>query len=443
MLRERCAALRCRNTTCRKKGRIKQRSGSRGSISDASACFVYISGNFKIISRHVAPRRTPPHGSVNLNPAISCLLQLLDTVLPLTRMTLAFAISAPFLASARAQALAPAQCCAAAPAPFRPPRTNPAQPPVRLKGGTSPGANTNTKLAGGMQENAVLEGLARRREVDSVLEQLRAMQGTGVSVDTHSLCAVTDMVVSACESDDIVRTVRLLHTAAPPGYGTLSYANLKTGARVPLPGRLRLARYVMAAMVLGTLGVTVTAELLVPITHHSESHAVLALLGVAAAYDRYAYGAAGYRMLATSAAHLLADAPDRAARADAASFVAGYLLGLPWYSLRGQPSGKELGAAHPDNVLVWLLAGSAAEAAIDEGAVVESAPNAALRYARSIGRAPARARADTEVAYGRACEFVAKHAKLIDDVAAAMSEGSTAGECLAIVIDGIGGVQKR
>lgn len=258
-----------------------------------------------------------------------------------------------------------------------------------------------------------------------------------------------------------------------------------------LPDRGRAAELVAGTIFLATTLTALTAEVLEPLLmHHSASDATgfLLLLGGIAAADRYLRGGTAGAAVLGGLQRLLAEDPVRETRVEAAFFLSAYALGLPWVCYRpnaveavrffpvlaagekaaGGVIGGGLGGPGEgpsslsslsllDRYLVWLMAGAAAEVAID-GRLIEAnigrgrdvlrrlsgvpgadtdppVPPGGEARSASAASAARRAREDVRLrwAVAEATTLLSRHGATYDGLVNKMLDGASAGECAAFV----------
>jgi len=305
----------------------------------------------------------------------------------------------------------------------------------------------------------------------------RAAAGVGAAAAKSATASAAE---SAAAEADAAEAAVAAAAAPPPGAVILP----------DLPDRARASELVAGTLFLATTLTALTAEVLEPLlAHHGSTEATgfLLLMGFAAAADRYLRGGAAGAAVLGGLQRLLAEDPVRETRVEAACFLAAYTLGLPWVCYRPNAveavrffpvlvAGEEAmagiggpapmvpaGAAPPptlsllDRYLVWLMAGAAAEVAID-GRLIEAnigrgrdvlrrlsgvpgadhdppVPPAEAGARSSAVAAARRAREDVRLrwAVAEATVLLQRHAATYDGLVNKMLDGASAGECAAFV----------
>lgn len=304
----------------------------------------------------------------------------------------------------------------------------------------------------------------------------RAAVGLGKAAAASATASAAE--AAAAEADAIDAAVAAA-AAPPPGAVILP----------ELPDRGRAAELVAGTIFLATTLTALSAEVLEPLlAHHGANDATgfLLLLGGIAAADRYLRGGVAGAAVLGGLQRLLAEDPVRETRVEAAFFLAAYALGLPWVCYRPNAveavrffpvlaAGEEAaggidvgglggGPGEPpqrltllDRYLVWLMAGAAAEVAID-GRLIEAnigrgrdvlrrlsgvpgadtdppvSPDGEARSASAVSAAR-RAREDVRLrwAVAEATTLLSRHSATYDGLVNKMLDGASAGECAAFV----------
>ena len=305
----------------------------------------------------------------------------------------------------------------------------------------------------------------------------RAAAGVGAAAAKSATASAAE--TAAAEADAAEAAVAAA-AAPPPGAVILP----------DLPDRARASELVAGTLFLATTLTALTAEVLEPLlAHHGSTEATgfLLLMGFAAAADRYLRGGAAGAAVLGGLQRLLAEDPVRETRVEAACFLAAYTLGLPWVCYRpnaveavrffpvlvaGEEAMAGIGGPAPivpagaeppptlsllDRYLVWLMAGAAAEVAID-GRLIEAnigrgrdvlrrlsgvpgadndppVPPAEAGARSSAVAAARRAREDVRLrwAVAEATVLLQRHAATYDGLVNKMLDGASAGECAAFV----------
>lgn len=287
--------------------------------------------------------------------------------------------------------------------------------------------------------SAVAEALARRRDYPGALRILQEMSTTGVSLDTHTLCAIVDATVSSPSS-----LAKILSHLPPPGFASSSVEQISCHpAAAPFdPSRATDLSLGMSFLVV--VGGAIAVEVVEPaIWHHSANEATSILIMVMAAliYDRYGGGRGNvWNSVVKGLGRLFVDDPVRKVRVDAAHFLLAYLLGVPWICFRPNPAQliREYGArgiseVDLDRYLVWSLAGVAVEDHLD-GRLIESSLSGARTLLKKIGARP-RGSAEEQInmAVAQAKELLRIHEKTYSVVVACMLNGGSVGDCLSAI----------
>lgn len=311
-------------------------------------------------------------------------------------------------------------------------------------------------LPTGVKLNAVAESLARQGDLSGTLSLLRSMEEGAegeVRLSGAALTSIVDLLAGASLAprelaSELWRALRLREA---PGFGVEKKRPMRAPESLPDSGRA--VRVLSAGAVVGTLGGAALTEIVEPlVTHHAayEAHTVLFALLAAALYDRYAASARGWAFVADGLSRVFSDDPARAARVEAAHFLVAYVLGLPWVCLAPDERAIEAVIGTSDSgfslkanddaainaVLVWMLAGAAAEAAID-GALIESdtaGPYRLLRTLRKGGtKRGKRDRDRVGAAYATAVVLLNEYTDTLEALATKMLRGESAGECVAFL----------
>ncbi|GAB0494257.1 hypothetical protein MMPV_005548 [Pyropia vietnamensis] len=304
----------------------------------------------------------------------------------------------------------------------------------------------------------------------------RAAVGLGKAAAASATASAAE--AAAAEADAIDAAVAAA-AAPPPGAVILP----------ELPDRGRAAELVAGTIFLATTLTALSAEVLEPLlAHHGANDATgfLLLLGGIAAADRYLRGGVASAAVLGGLQRLLAEDPVRETRVEAAFFLAAYALGLPWVCYRpnaveavrffpvlaageeapggivvsglgGEPEDPPQRLTLLDRYLVWLMAGAAAEVAID-GRLIEAnigrgrdvlrrlsgvpgadtdppvPPDGEARSASAVSAAR-RAREDVRLrwAVAEATTLLSRHSATYDGLVNKMLDGASAGECAAFV----------
>lgn len=181
--------------------------------------------------------------------------------------------------------------------------------------------------------------------------------------------------------------------------------------------------------------------------HHPapEATTVLTLLAVGLVWDRFGgNAAAAWDVIAAGFNRVLSRDPARAARAQAASFLVAYVLGLPWGAFRPDVGKVRrvvragcMGEGCEREVGVWMVAPAVVELETD-GRLVE----ADLRQARAflkgfVGKGgeikEVQNRLDQAMDDARVLltRYRVEHVQIAD----AMLRGASAGECMALLAE--------
>lgn len=306
----------------------------------------------------------------------------------------------------------------------------------------------------------------------------RAAVGVGKAAAASATASAAEAAAAEADAADAAVAAA---AAPPPGAVILP----------ELPDRGRAAELVAGTIFLATTLTALTAEVLEPLLmHHSASDATgfLLLLGGIAAADRYLRGGTAGAAVLGGLQRLLAEDPVRETRVEAAFFLSAYALGLPWVCYRpnaveavrffpvlaagekaaGGVIGGGLGGPGEgpsslsslsllDRYLVWLMAGAAAEVAID-GRLIEAnigrgrdvlrrlsgvpgadtdppVPPGGEARSASAASAARRAREDVRLrwAVAEATTLLSRHGATYDGLVNKMLDGASAGECAAFV----------
>lgn len=298
--------------------------------------------------------------------------------------------------------------------------------------------------------NAVVEAVAKRRDYEATRRVLAEMAECGVSLERGARAAILDASV-----DDHLRLADLLSSMSLPGYGR---ARLPSESPSAIVDPARAVDVSLAAGFLFVVSGALSAEFIEPTFLHrspDDATAVLLLVGLVLAADRYGLAAAGWRRLRRGLTRLLANDPARAAHTDSAAFLVAYLLGLPWICY--QPDGRRVASLHAnvtsnpgklsddrmvDRCLVWLVAPVAAEQVLDDTLIQSDLGPArdfmaAVRKTKPSGKRMSLAEADNRIrcAISAAKRLLADHRNVHAALADAILSGASTGECVSLMVD--------
>lgn len=344
--------------------------------------------------------------------------------------------------------------------------TQPVRRPPSVPEPSTPATNSNPSLAKPPGEssalddlpvaiklNAIAEAVARRRDHDATMRVLSEMSERGVILEEATRTAILDASVN-----DHVQLAELLSNMSLPGYGKTNVPNEAPCAPVD---PTRAVDVSLATGFVTVVSGALSAEFIEPaVFHHpaDDATAVLFLVCLGLALDRYMLSATGWRRLRLGLTRLIADDPARAAHTDAAAFLVSYLLGLPWLCYRpdGQRAARwqknaapEIGTPFDDRVvdrcLIWLVAPVAAELALD-GTLIQSNLSSArdfmtaVRAARSPPARPSLGEVNNRIrsAVASAKRLLTTHRPLHSALTDAMLAGASVGDCVSLLAERYG-----
>ncbi|KAI0563210.1 hypothetical protein FGB62_44g147 [Gracilaria domingensis] len=241
--------------------------------------------------------------------------------------------------------------------------------------------SSSTKL------NAVIDSMARKQDRGSTLQLINELKQVGGCLERTALTSVINAFVAAPNELE-----NLLYTVLPTGYGSRSLCSIRCQKDDEVDAhaydKIDPEKALDVSVAVGFCGLVASAlsvEVVEPVVwHHAadEATALLCVLLLSLAYDRYAASSTTWRRIQRGLIRLFRDDPIRASRVDAACFLTAYVLGLPWICFK--PDGRRVGEwieskgvdgeeldELVDRCLIWIVSAVVVEQELD-GMLIES-----------------------------------------------------------------------